>query len=78
MIQLPVQGFKNRGDVGEVPNPTLAFDDRPGYVYGDVKGVTMQPPAFVIRREIGQVVGRLDGKLLENVHNRVSIFPDED
>lgn len=78
MVQLPVQRLERRGDIGEILNPSLTLHDRTRNVHGDLKRVTVQSPAFVIRRKIGQPVGGFDRKQLEYIHNDVCIFANRD
>ena len=68
VVELLVDRFENRLDLGEVTNPTGIGVDFTFDINGGSKGVTMQAAAFVAFRYVGQAMGRLEDELFEQFH----------
>ena len=74
MIELLVNRLEGAGDVGEVHDPARLLLHRPGHAYLDPEGMAVQPPAFVIFRNIRQMVRRFNGKYLEYFHGNKPVL----
>lgn len=68
MVELIEKRRKRPPQIGKIHHPALAFGERSGYVNLDSKGMSVKTPAFMVFRQIGQPVRRLDSKNLENFH----------
>ena len=74
MIELLVNRLEGAGDVGEVHDPARLLLYRPGHAYLDPEGMAVQPPAFVIFRNIRQMVRRFNGEYLEYFHGNKPVL----
>ena len=74
MIELLVNRLEGAGDVGEVHDPARLLLYRPGHAYLDPEGMAVQPPAFVIFRNIRQMVRRFNGECLEYFHKNKPVL----
>lgn len=68
MIELFIERLKDPGDIRKVHDPTRMLLDRSRDVNPDPERMAMQPPAFVVFRNIRQMVRRFNGKNLEYFH----------
>ena len=69
MVQLPVNGAIGRADVGEIHDPATALTDISLQRYLDGEGMSMEPGALMLLRDIGESVRRLETKLFGYLHN---------
>ena len=72
MVDLFIERLKGPDDIRKVHDPTRLLLDRSRDVNFDPERMAMQPPAFVVFRDIRQKVRRFNGKNLEYFHgNRI-------
>ena len=72
MVDLFIERLKGPDDIRKVHDPTRLLLDRSRDVNLDPERMAMQPPAFVVFRDIRQKVRRFNGKNLEYFHgNRI-------
>lgn len=74
IIQIPVIDLVKRRlertrQIREVLNPPAFGTDGAAHAYFNAERVPVQTSAFVLRRYVGKVMCRLDGKNLENFHD---------
>jgi len=69
MVQRLVNWPASRFDVGEIHYPAGLGPDRAFDPHRDLKGMAVQAPAFVFRRDIGQVMGGLKAEGAEYFHD---------
>ena len=74
MIELFINRLEGPGDVGEVHDPARLLLHRPGHAYLDPEGMAVQPPTFVIFRNIRQMVRRFNGEYLEYFHGNKPVL----
>jgi hypothetical protein len=72
MVEASEERGEGAGQLGEVPDPTGFTIDRSVHVYRHSVGMSVKAPAFVSRRHVRQLVGRLEGKFTEDLHGSIS------
>jgi hypothetical protein len=68
VVELLVDGFEDRLDLGEVTNPAGMRIDVTFDIDGDSEGVAVQPATFVTFWYVRQAMGRLEYELFEQFH----------
>jgi len=69
MVQLPVNDAICRANVGEIHDPATFLAHIAHHRYLDGEGMSMEPGALMLRRDIGETVRRLETKLFGYLHN---------
>ena len=73
MIELVVKRLKRTAQIGEVQNPAGLLLHRPGDMNLDAKRVSVQTPALVPLRDIGQMMRRFESEYLEYFHGMANL-----
>ena len=68
MIELFVKRLKGPREIGEIHDPAGLLRHRSGNADFNPEGMSMQPAAFVVFRNVRQMMRRLDGEDFEYLH----------
>lgn len=68
MIESSQKRLEGRLDVREVEDPAGGGIYRTGGVYADTEAVAVEAAALVVRRDVREAVGGLEGEFFEDLH----------